>query len=116
VKNLKIYKFNIVLLFIFIAAILASCGNKQASSIEEAMYVVEKLDNCQKVVQYISIRSKALGFPRYPAINESMPGIAELNEKIFVHEIIYQKKDKSFCWVFLNDNRPPEIVAKIDFK
>ena len=106
-----------VLFFIIVICFIAGCANDQASSMEEAKYVVLKLPDFKEFIQYLSVR--AIGGPILdptdPQINQSDPELAKKGT-IFIHEIIYKTKEDKIKLVLMDDNRPPAIIATIEVK
>ena len=90
------------------------CTNDQNSSMEEAKYVIEQLPDFQKHIQYFSISSgRAAMEPGDPFIRRSDPKLSGKDSKTcFIHVVIYEDKQGLRHLVFLDDSRPPKIVAK----
>ncbi|MCD4705968.1 hypothetical protein K8R61_02705 [bacterium] len=113
-KTKKNYLFIIIVLLIFT---WSGCTNCQESSREEAIFVVQKLPDFKKNIQYFSISSGysiiLSGDPFIYKVDES----SKKNEEIgFIHIVIYEKKEGGQKIVFLDDNRPPQIALKQSLK
>lgn len=103
-----------LILAILIALSFTACSNGQRTSAPEAKYLVEHLPDFQELVQYASVQIIGI-FPGRPTIYESDPVLGDKGAK-FIHQIIYRTKSGSFKLLFINDQRPPVIIATKEFK
>lgn len=105
-------KKNYLFIIVVLLTMTIGCTNSQNSSMEEAIFVAQKLPNFKKNIQYFSI-SSGYSFiaPEDPFINKSLPE-KQNKDILFVHIVIYEKKQGGQEIVFLDDSRPPKIVLK----
>ncbi|MBI4709201.1 MAG: hypothetical protein HY764_03300 [Candidatus Portnoybacteria bacterium] len=108
-------KIALFIVLLSLSALILACTNLQSSSEEEARFVVSSLSDCDRIIQYLNIRSgRAIDTPNDPFIGGSNPMITE-ESSVIVHEIIYKKKgEEKYALVLLDDDRPPKIVKNID--
>jgi hypothetical protein len=110
---------NKVLFFVLSLALLFFYGcskNPQASSKEEASFVIQHLPDFQEQIQYFSVESSGFIFIGFPNILQSEPDLKSNRDDRLVHVFIYRTKASSFKLIFMNDERPPKILQSREFK
>lgn len=113
----------IIIFFLFLSSgcdcIKKECvSSRQKSSKEEAIYKSYSLENFDENLIYLSVSSVMLDYeflfiddrPVAPQVAESSD--SALTGKDFIHILVNKDKDGKLWLIFLNDNRPPEVVFK----
>lgn len=101
---------------LLVAIFAGGCASNQDSSKEEAKFVVEKLPDFQELTLYLAVQVRSTVDPaQKPRIKESEPALED-NNRAFIHEAVYKTKSGTYKIVFLDDSRPPKIIATREIK
>jgi hypothetical protein len=108
-KKIKCLCFIVAFFFLIICA---GCH----SSMEEALYVIQKLPDFQETIQCFTASSDGF-INENPFLIEQMPKVVDNNGNYrFRYIAIYKTKNSSFKLVLLSDLRPPNVVVEKEFK
>jgi len=101
---------SILIMVLLITTVMtAACTMGDKSSMEETSYVISQLPDYQLTIEKIKVTSFGIGI--HKVIAEKTSPKIEFTTSIFNNIIIYKTKTNRIKMCFLDDSRPPKIIA-----